>query len=55
MKHYGIRTEQAYVDWFKRYIFFHNKRHPQVAVLLTCKVGDKSTNSAASTDLERCA
>src|SRR6266850_4525451 len=29
MKHYSIRTEQAYVDWIKRYIFFHNKRHPQ--------------------------
>src|SRR5437867_4170156 len=28
MKHYSIRTEQAYVDWIKRYIFFHNKRHP---------------------------
>jgi integron integrase len=28
MKHYSIRTEQAYVDWIRRYIFFHNKRHP---------------------------
>ena len=28
-KHYSIRTEEAYVDWIKRYIFFHNKRHPQ--------------------------
>jgi hypothetical protein len=28
MKHYSIRTEQAYVEWIKRYIFFHNKRHP---------------------------
>src|SRR4030088_1732347 len=28
MKHYSIRTERAYVDWIKRYIFFHNKRHP---------------------------
>lgn len=27
-KHYSIRTEKAYVDWIKRYIFFHNKRHP---------------------------
>ncbi len=27
-KHYSIRTEQAYVNWIKRYIFFHNKRHP---------------------------
>ncbi|NOZ51372.1 MAG: integron integrase [Chloroflexi bacterium] len=29
LKHYSIRTEQAYVDWIKRYILFHNKRHPQ--------------------------
>jgi integron integrase len=27
-KHYSIRTEQAYVDWIKRFIFFHEKRHP---------------------------
>ena len=27
MKHYSIRTEQAYVEWIKRYIFFQNKRH----------------------------
>ena len=28
MKHYSIRTEETYVGWIKRYIFFHNKRHP---------------------------
>jgi integron integrase len=28
-KHYSIRTEQAYVDWIKRYIYFHGKRHPK--------------------------
>jgi hypothetical protein len=22
-KHYSIRTEDAYVDWIKRYIYFH--------------------------------
>jgi integrase len=27
--HYSIRTEEAYVDWIKRYILFHNKRHPK--------------------------
>ena len=27
-KHYSIRTEQAYVDWIKRFIHFHGKRHP---------------------------
>jgi len=27
-KHYSIRTEEAYVGWIKKFIFFHNKRHP---------------------------
>lgn len=29
LKHYSIRTEQAYVSWIKRYIYFHNKKHPK--------------------------
>jgi integron integrase len=28
LKHYSIRTEEAYVNWIKRYILFHDKRHP---------------------------
>jgi integron integrase len=28
LKHYSIRTEESYVTWIKRYILFHNKRHP---------------------------
>ena len=28
-KHYSIRTEQAYIQWIKRFIFFHHKRHPR--------------------------
>lgn len=27
-KHYSIRTEQVYVDWIRRFILFHKKRHP---------------------------
>jgi len=26
--HYSLRTEQAYTHWIKRFIYFHNKRHP---------------------------
>ncbi len=26
--HYSLRTEQAYVDWARRFVLFHNKRHP---------------------------
>ena len=29
VKHYSIRTEQTYTDWIKRYIYFHDKRHPK--------------------------
>ncbi|MCB5187206.1 integron integrase [Methylobacillus caricis] len=29
LKHYSIRTEQAYVDWIKRYILHFDKRHPR--------------------------
>ena len=29
VKHYSIRTERAYVDWIKRFIRFHGKRHPK--------------------------
>ena len=27
-RHYSRRTEEAYVGWIKRFIFFHGKRHP---------------------------
>ena len=33
-KHYSIRTEQTYIDWIKRFILFHDKRHP-------AKMGEK--------------
>ncbi len=29
VKGYSIRTEQSYTDWVRRFILFHNKRHPQ--------------------------
>ena len=41
LKHYSIRTEQAYVDWTKRFILHFDKRHPselgaaEVEVFLT--------------------
>ena len=28
LKHYSIRTEEAYLRWIKEYILFHRKRHP---------------------------
>jgi integrase len=29
IRHYSIRTEQAYLQWIRRFILFHGKRHPQ--------------------------
>lgn len=28
-RHYSIRSEQSYLDWIKRFILFHRKRHPR--------------------------
>ena len=36
-KHYSIRTEQSYTNWIRRYILFHNKRHPK-------EMGEKEIN-----------
>ncbi|WP_423748246.1 integron integrase [Geothrix paludis] len=29
VRHYSLRTEDAYVDWARRFILFHGKRHPR--------------------------
>jgi integron integrase len=29
LRHYSLRTEQAYVHWIRRFILFHGKRHPR--------------------------
>ena len=28
-KHYSIRTERAYVEWVRRFVLFHGRRHPR--------------------------
>ncbi|MEJ2631267.1 MAG: phage integrase N-terminal SAM-like domain-containing protein [Acidihalobacter sp.] len=28
-KHYSIRTETQYLQWIKRFILFHGKKHPR--------------------------
>ncbi|MCP4237205.1 MAG: integron integrase [Aestuariibacter sp.] len=41
VQHYALRTEQSYIEWIKRFILFHDKRHPkemgekEVAAFLT--------------------
>jgi len=53
LRHYSIRTEQAYVQWTRRFVLFHGKRHPrdmgsaEVAAFLTHLVRDRDV--AAST------
>ena len=27
-KHYSMRTEESYISWIKRFVYFHNLRHP---------------------------
>ena len=29
LKHYSIRTEQAYLQWIKRFVLFHKVKHPR--------------------------
>ena len=29
VRHYSLRTEQTYIDWIRRFIFFHGTRHPR--------------------------
>jgi integrase len=29
LRHYSLRTEEAYLGWIRRYILFHDKRHPR--------------------------
>ena len=28
-RHYSYRTEETYIHWIKRFIYFHDKRHPK--------------------------
>lgn len=53
VRHYSIRTEAAYVDWARRFVLFHAKRHPatlgatEVSAFLTHLAVDRGV--AAST------
>ncbi len=47
-KHYSIRTEQAYVAWIERYIYFHDVRHPDEMEAFLTHLAVKE-NVAAST------
>lgn len=48
VRHYSIRTEEAYVDWARRFVRFHGRRHPrelgapEVAAFLTHLAVDRT-------------
>ena len=52
VRHYSIRTETAYVDWARRFILFHEKRHPagmgpdEVTAFLTHLAVDRSVSAS---------
>ena len=52
LHHYSIRTEENYIQWIKRFIFFHNKRHPkemgekEVSAFLTHLAVDKHVSAS---------
>ena len=52
LKHLSIRTEKAYLQWIKRYILFHHKRHPmelgenEIRSFLTYLACDKYVSSS---------
>ena len=43
VKHYSIRTETQYVQWVRRFILFHGKRHPPE--MGAGEAGDPATGS----------
>lgn len=55
VRHYSLRPEQAYVRWIKRYILFHDKRHPRemgkvkVEVFLGALVVERNVSAATQT------
>ena len=52
LHHYSFRTEETYIQWIKRFIFFHNKRHPketgekEVSAFLTHLAVDKHVSAS---------
>lgn len=52
VRHYSIRTEETYIQWIKRFIFFHNKRHPsemaepEVTAFLTWLATDRKVSAS---------
>ena len=59
LKHFSIHTENSYVSWAKRYVMYHNKKHPKTLgvvdveafltyLAVTRKVSKSTQNQALS-------
>jgi integron integrase len=52
VRHYSLRTEKAYVDWIRRYVLFHGRRHPRdlsaehVAAFLSSLANDRHVSAS---------
>jgi integron integrase len=52
VRHYSCRTEQAYVDWVRRFVLHHGKRHPremggeEVTAYLTHLARDRNVSAS---------
>jgi integron integrase len=52
VRHYSIRTENAYCDWARRFILFHGKRHPsgmaadEVTAFLTHLANERNVSAS---------
>ena len=53
LRHYSYRTEQAYIHWIKRYIWFHDRRHPakmgaaEVTAFLSHLASDREVSASS--------
>lgn len=64
LRHRSARTEKAYVGWVRRFVLFHNKRHPSelgaeavtafLSYLATVRKCRASTQMVASGKLAKC-
>ncbi|MFZ3377332.1 MAG: phage integrase N-terminal SAM-like domain-containing protein, partial [Chthoniobacterales bacterium] len=47
LRHYSLRTEEAYLAWMKRFTLSHSKRHPR-----ELNERDRASNAEAHTSPE---
>lgn len=51
LKHYSIRTEQAYVNWIRRFICHFGKHHPRAKIKGAKLNQVMANNNGASLDI----